>query len=260
MTRGNVDVALLSAWCGQEGFLITNDEVYDPVRRYPDRFCGVATVDIHDPFSAVAELRGYVNDLGFVAVSIVLWLWNLPPNDKLDYPIYTACVEMRVPFCTQIEHAGRLRRSEPGRPIAYLDDVLLDFPELIVIGGHLGFPWVGPHLSANPAQQGVLSTLEHVGRCLEDAQAAKDQLFNAASAILNYILGVAARMSHDARLHARSATRTEFLDYLASVWEELDPTDFRFLHSMSGSLRQHDDWGQFLAGLNFILSGIGVGD
>lgn len=42
---------------------------------------------------------------------------------------------------------GPLLPCEPGRPIPYLDDVLLDFPELVVVGGHVGFPWVSEVVS-----------------------------------------------------------------------------------------------------------------
>ena len=73
--------------------------------------------------------------------------WNLPPNDRRYYPIYVACVELGVPFCTQIGHTGPLFPSEPGRPIPYLDEVLLDFPDLVVVGGHVGFPWINEVLS-----------------------------------------------------------------------------------------------------------------
>jgi predicted TIM-barrel fold metal-dependent hydrolase len=31
--------------------------------------------------------------------------------------------------------------SETGRPIPYLEHVLLEFPELRVVGGHIGAPW-----------------------------------------------------------------------------------------------------------------------
>ena len=51
-------------------------------------------------------------------------------------------VDAGVPFCTQIGHTGPLRSSETGRPIPYLEDVLLDFPELKVVCGHVGFPWL----------------------------------------------------------------------------------------------------------------------
>ena len=78
---------------------------------------------------------------------VVPWLWDLPPNDRRYYPIYVACVEAGVPLCTQIGHTGPLCRSEPGRPIPYLEDVLLDFPELVVVGGHVGYPWIDEVIS-----------------------------------------------------------------------------------------------------------------
>jgi predicted TIM-barrel fold metal-dependent hydrolase len=31
--------------------------------------------------------------------------------------------------------------SEPGRPIPYLDQVAAEFPELTIVGGHIGYPW-----------------------------------------------------------------------------------------------------------------------
>ena len=34
-----------------------------------------------------------------------------------------------------------MRGSETGRPIPYLDEVALDFPELRIVGGHIGYPW-----------------------------------------------------------------------------------------------------------------------
>ena len=34
-----------------------------------------------------------------------------------------------------------MRSFEPGRPIPYLDDVALDFPELVIVAGHIGYPW-----------------------------------------------------------------------------------------------------------------------
>lgn len=45
-----------------------------------------------------------------------------------------------MPFCTQIGHTGPLMPSEVGRPI-YLDQVALDFPELVIVAGHIGYPW-----------------------------------------------------------------------------------------------------------------------
>jgi uncharacterized protein len=147
MDSGGVSRALLCAWSSPSGMLIDNDEVAAIVRAHPDRFAGVASVDLRQPVRAVTELRRAVTDLGFIAVRIVPWLWNLPPNDRRYYPVYAACVELGIPFCTQIGHTGPLCPSEPGRPIPYLDDVLLEFPDLVVVGGHVGYPWIDEVLS-----------------------------------------------------------------------------------------------------------------
>lgn len=142
MREAGVSLALLSAWCGPRGWLMTNDEVAQAVAHAPALLRGVASVDLTRPMEAVREVRRAVEELGFVAVRVVPWLWDLPPDDRRYYPVYAACVEANVPFCTQIGHTGPLCPSEPGRPIPYLDRVLLDFPELVVVGGHVGFPWV----------------------------------------------------------------------------------------------------------------------
>jgi len=147
MDAANIDISLLSAWYGPQGSLISNEEVGAQIDKAPDRFRGLASVDITKPMEAVRDIRKWVDGQRFVGVRIVPWLWNLPPNDRLYYPIYAACVDAGVPLCTQIGHTGPLLRSETGRPIPYLEDVLLDFPELIVVGGHVGFPWVDELIS-----------------------------------------------------------------------------------------------------------------
>ncbi len=140
MDEGKVDLGLTAAWYGPEGSLISNDEVAEFVARYPDRLRGVAGADLRKPMQAVRELRRRVNE-GFCALRIVPWLWERPPTDRLYYPLYTACVDLGIPFCTQVGHTGPLRPSETGRPIPYVDQVAVDFPELTIVCGHIGYPW-----------------------------------------------------------------------------------------------------------------------
>src|SRR5207244_4069502 len=147
MDDAGVRVGLLCAWWGPQGPLIGDDEVAACVRRYPDRLVGVASVDLHRPLDAVRELRRCVRELGFRALRIVPWLWNLPPDDRRYYPLYAECVELGIPFCLQVGHTGPLCPSEPGRPIPYLDHVALEFPELRIVGGHVGVPWLGEVIS-----------------------------------------------------------------------------------------------------------------
>ena len=141
LDAAGVSVGLLTAWSSPEGSLIGNDQVAAWVAEHPERLAGVAAVDLRDPVRAVRELRRCVRELGFKALRVIPWLWGLPPNDRRYYPLYAECVELGVPFCCQVGHTGPLRSSEPGRPIPYLDDVALDFPDLVIVGGHIGYPW-----------------------------------------------------------------------------------------------------------------------
>jgi uncharacterized protein len=147
MDAAGVRLGLICAWWGPRGPLIDNDEVAAFVREYPDRLRGVAAVDLYSPMAAVRELRRAVRELGFRALRILPWLWNLPPNDRRYYPLYVECVELDIPVCIQVGHTGPVAPSEPGRPIPYLDQVALDFPELRIVGGHIGFPWTAEMIS-----------------------------------------------------------------------------------------------------------------
>ena len=141
MDKAGVDMVLLSAWHRPGGWVISNDDVAEFTRAHPDRFAGLAAVDLADPVAAVRELRRCAEDLGFVGLRVVPWLWDLPPDNRLYYPLYVACVELGIPFCTQVGHTGPLMPSETGRPVPYLDRVALDLPELMIVGGHIGHPW-----------------------------------------------------------------------------------------------------------------------
>jgi len=142
MDYASIDYGLLSAWSGpHQPPLISNDEVAAWATEYPDRFAGLAAVNLDKPMDAVRELRRCVADFGFKGLRVVPWLWEAPPTDRRYYPLYAACIELGVPFFTQVGHTGPLRASETGRPIPYIDQIALDFPELVIVAGHIGYPW-----------------------------------------------------------------------------------------------------------------------
>lgn len=141
MDQAGVGVGLLAAWWGPRGALIDNDEVASLVGEHPGRLLGIASVDLYRPMDAVRELRRCVRQRGFRGLRIVPWLWGLPPDDRRYYPLYAECIELDIPFCLQVGHTGPLMPSEPGRPIPYLENVALEFPELRIVAGHIGAPW-----------------------------------------------------------------------------------------------------------------------
>ncbi|MGD0331625.1 MAG: amidohydrolase family protein [Xanthobacteraceae bacterium] len=140
MDQAGVGKSLICAWYAPRNVMISNDEVAGFVAQAPDRLVGVGSVDISKPMQAVGEIRRCVEQLCFKAIRVLPWLWEAPPTDRRFYPVYVACCDLGVPFCTQIGHTGPLMPSEVGRPI-YLDRVALDFPDLVIVGGHIGYPW-----------------------------------------------------------------------------------------------------------------------
>lgn len=142
MDEAGVSKAVISGWSSPKGDLISNDEVERAIDAYPSRLKGCIGADLNDPMAAVRDIRRRAKTDKFVGVRIIPWLWGLPANDRRYYPIYAAAIDAGLPFCTQIGHTGPLKSSDSGRLIPYLEDVMIDFPELVVVGGHVGFPWL----------------------------------------------------------------------------------------------------------------------
>lgn len=67
--------------------------------------------------------------------------WGTRPNHKWFYPLYAKCVELDLAIFTYVGMPGPLWPMDPNNPI-YLDEVALAFPDLKIIGHHIGDPWV----------------------------------------------------------------------------------------------------------------------
>jgi predicted TIM-barrel fold metal-dependent hydrolase len=139
MDEAGIEIAVLTGLV-EADFTISNDVVGDWIRLYPERFRGRACVDPRKPAAAVAELQRCVVELGFGSLQLLPYAFGFPFDDRLYYPLFAKCVELGIPVVTQVGHTASLLPSDPGRPI-YLDQVALDFPELTIVGGHIGWPW-----------------------------------------------------------------------------------------------------------------------
>lgn len=119
------------------------DEVAPEVQKAPDRIFGYVginpTVDIKEN---LAYINYAINDLDFRGVHIYPHWWGMRIDDKRYYPIYAKCAELGVPVMMQVGHpTPRNRAKVAGHPL-WLDDIAYDFPELTIMGIHIGSPWV----------------------------------------------------------------------------------------------------------------------
>ena len=87
MDQGGIAFGVLSAWHAPGGDLISNDEVAAWIAQHPDRFAGLAAVDLARPMEAVRELRRCVTELGYRGLRMLPWLWEAPPTDRRYYPL-----------------------------------------------------------------------------------------------------------------------------------------------------------------------------
>ncbi|MEV4088013.1 TetR/AcrR family transcriptional regulator [Nonomuraea fuscirosea] len=122
-------------------------------------------------------------------------------------------------------------------------------------------PWVGAELSRQPWRPALLDFYESVGRLLHALAVPERARFDAAGALVNYVLGVAAQNAARPgrgpdRDTAQETGRADFLAGVAEQWSELDPGRYPFVHEAATRLREHDDRDQFLAGVDIFLAGI----
>jgi AcrR family transcriptional regulator len=118
-------------------------------------------------------------------------------------------------------------------------------------------PWVGAQLSREPWRPALLAVYERIGGLLDALGVPERALFDAAGALVNYVLGVAGQNAANARiLTLGEADRSAFLAKVAAQWADLDPEEYPFVHKASAQLREHDDRDQFLAGVDIFLAGI----
>lgn len=118
--------------------------VAEAVNRYPGRFYGLAGLDPTEGMDGVRQLEKAVREDGFIGAHFYPHWFELAPDHARWYPFYAKCVELDIPVQLQVgqsmlyDPSHRLRSV--GRPIT-LDSVACDFPELKLIGIHVGIPW-----------------------------------------------------------------------------------------------------------------------
>ena len=116
--------------------------------------------------------------------------------------------------------------------------------------------WLGGQMSRLASQSATLRIFERLGRQIQALGVPGEAQFNAASAVLNYILGVAGQNAANARTQAPGTNRTDLLGAESAIWSRLDKAEYPFLHAVAAQLRDHDDREQFLAGIDLILAGV----
>ena len=155
MGRAGIDRSLIVAVRAGDmrvkgSFEIPYERVFEVCKKNPDRFSGLAGVDPYRGMQGLRDLERAVTDYGFVGAHLYPHWFGLAPDHAKYYPYYAKCCELDIPIMMQVGHNLIYQRDRRlpsvGRPIC-LDQVAIDFPELKLLGIHIGIPWTDEMIS-----------------------------------------------------------------------------------------------------------------
>ena len=134
MDKSNVEYGLLVN--------LPNDEIGQVHQDFPGRFKIFPALNPTDGMRAVRELERLVKEDGANGFRVSSLYSTLPASDKHYYPLYAKCVELNIPIriYTAMTYAND-RPYELGHP-RHLDEIAIDFPELKIVAGLAGWPWI----------------------------------------------------------------------------------------------------------------------
>jgi uncharacterized protein len=136
MDRFGVEVGLVS-------LSATPDATGRAISEHPDRFIASFTIDPNDGMEGIRKLVEAHAQHGIRAVSV--FPHGVSPQVPIDaarmYPVYAKCVELGLPIFITVGIAGP-RVPSMVQKVELLDQVLYDFPDLVVVMRHGAEPWV----------------------------------------------------------------------------------------------------------------------
>lgn len=137
-----LDDAGVTCACIGTGRHASIEHTADLTERYPNRFIPWCRINPRAGVAGLVQLEHAVHELGMKGMEVSTFRDELYANDKLYYPLYAKCVELKLPvriYCTM--NYATDKAMDLGRPI-YIDDVARSFPKLTIIAGLGGWPWV----------------------------------------------------------------------------------------------------------------------
>jgi predicted TIM-barrel fold metal-dependent hydrolase len=140
----------------------SHERTAEIVAQFPKKFVGVAVVNPHDGMKAVRELERAVKELGLKCLYATPFRFGIRANDKKFYPLYAKAVELNIPVFIYATMTYRTDfPMDIGHPVN-IDEVAMDFPEMKIVAGLGGWPWVPEMVGVARRHQNVyISTAGH---------------------------------------------------------------------------------------------------
>jgi len=141
MDEGGIDYAVILAELAPITTGISDNEYVAEFCSKTQRLITFASINPYTISRPSEELERLVRDHGFRGLKLYPTYQHYYPGDAMIYPIYAKARELGIPVLLHIGSSvlagSRLKYGDP----IYLDDVAVDFPELILIQSHSGRPF-----------------------------------------------------------------------------------------------------------------------
>jgi predicted TIM-barrel fold metal-dependent hydrolase len=146
MDEAGVDTGVLTAGLGEpdrvhDAGMYAAEDFLAIADAHPGRFLVSVTVDrATKPVRNCRRLRELAQHDKVVLARVTPLVEQYELNHRLYYPVYATCAELGLPVSVNVGVPGPQVRSRCQDPVL-LEDLLIDFPELTVVGAHMGHPY-----------------------------------------------------------------------------------------------------------------------
>jgi len=137
MDACGVDVGVIAAGLSAP----ETENLLGDVSARADRLRVALVIDRPDrPVKQCTRLRALADHPAVSLVRVTPLVHQHPLNDKLYYPVYATCGELSLPVSINVGIPGPRVRSSCQHP-ELLEDLLIDFKGMTIIGAHMGHPF-----------------------------------------------------------------------------------------------------------------------
>lgn len=146
MDQAGIDKAVIVAADYSTAYgtvVVTNEDVARMSKSHPDRFIPFCSVDPTMGRLAVDRLEYAVKELGARGLKLVPPMQGFSFDDPRHERLWQKAAELDIIVWTHAAHQTSTPGTDPrlGRPML-VEPVALKFPDLKIVLGHCGFPWV----------------------------------------------------------------------------------------------------------------------
>lgn len=141
MDHAGIDYAVILAELAPITTGIADNEYVADFCAKSERLIPFASINPYTCTRPAEELERLVRDFGFCGLKLYPTYQYYYPNEPMMYPLYAKAQELGLPISLHIGSSiftgARLKYGDP----LYLDDVAVDFPDLVLLQCHSGRPF-----------------------------------------------------------------------------------------------------------------------